>query len=39
MKDSGFRCGFTCLFYGVPGTGKTEMVLLLARKTGRDIMQ
>ena len=20
MKDSGFRCGFTCLFYGAPGT-------------------
>ena len=39
MKDSGFRCGFTCLFYGAPGTGKTETVLQLARKTGRDIMQ
>ncbi|SFW12783.1 ATPase family associated with various cellular activities (AAA) [Prevotellaceae bacterium HUN156] len=38
MKDSGFRCGFTCLFYGAPGTGKTETVLQLARKTGRDIM-
>lgn len=39
MKDSGFRCGFTCLFYGAPGTGKTETVLQLARKTGRDILQ
>lgn len=39
MKDSGFRCGFTCLFYGAPGTGKTETVLQLARKTGRNIMQ
>lgn len=39
MKESGFRCGFTCLFYGAPGTGKTETVLQLARKTGRDIMQ
>jgi hypothetical protein len=39
MKDAGFRCGFTCLFYGSPGTGKTETVLQLARKTGRDIMQ
>jgi SpoVK/Ycf46/Vps4 family AAA+-type ATPase len=39
MKGSGFRCGFTCLFYGAPGTGKTETVLQLARKTGRDIMQ
>ena len=39
MKESGFRCGFTCLFYGEPGTGKTETVLQLARQTGRDIMQ
>ena len=39
MKSSGFRCGFTCLFYGGPGSGKTETVLQLARQTGRDIMQ
>lgn len=39
MKNTGFRCGFTCLFYGAPGTGKTETVLQLARKTGRDIVQ
>lgn len=39
MKDTGFRCGFTCLFYGDPGTGKTETVLQLARQTGRDILQ
>ena len=39
MKEFGFRCGFTCLFYGAPGTGKTETVLQLARQTGRDIMQ
>ena len=39
MKESGFRCGFTCLFYGAPGVGKTETVLQLARKTGRDIIQ
>ena len=39
MKESGFRCGFTCLFYGSPGTGKTETVLQLARQTGRDIIQ
>ncbi len=38
MKSSGFRCGFTCLFYGDPGSGKTETVLQLARQTGRDIM-
>ena len=39
MKSSGFRCGFTCLFYGGPGSGKTETVLQLARQTGRDIVQ
>ena len=39
LKDQGYRCGFTCLFYGAPGTGKTETVLQLARQTGRDIMQ
>ena len=39
LKESGFRCGFTCLFYGLPGTGKTETVLQLAKETGRDIMQ
>ena len=39
MKDAGFRCAFTCLLYGAPGTGKTETVLQLARQTRRDIMQ
>lgn len=39
MKETGFRCGFTCLFYGAPGTGKTETVLQLAKQTGRDILQ
>ena len=39
LKDKGYRSGFTCLFYGAPGTGKTETVLQLARQTGRDIMQ
>jgi len=38
MKDSGFRSGFACLFYGAPGTGKTETVYQLARQTGRAIM-
>lgn len=32
------RKGFACLFYGEPGTGKTETALQLARMTGRDIM-
>lgn len=35
----GHRKGICCLFYGVPGTGKTESVLQLARQTGRDVMQ
>ena len=39
MKEGGMRTGFACLFYGAPGTGKTETVLQLARSTGRDIMQ
>ena len=39
MKECGLRTGFACLFYGAPGTGKTETVLQLARSTGRDIMQ
>ena len=34
----GMRKGFACLLYGAPGTGKTESVLQLARKTGRDVM-
>ena len=39
LKEHGRRTGFACLFYGAPGTGKTESVLQIARKTGRDIMQ
>ena len=39
MKENGMRTGFACLFYGAPGTGKTETALQLARSTGRDIMQ
>ena len=38
MKANGFKCGFTCLFYGAPGTGKTETVMQLARQTKRDIL-
>ena len=38
MRDRGFRNGFACLFYGAPGTGKTETVYQLARQTGRNIM-
>lgn len=38
MEKTNFRRAFTCLFYGSPGTGKTETVNQLARLTGRDIM-
>ena len=38
MKENGFRTGFACIFYGAPGTGKTETVYQLARTTGRSIM-
>ena len=38
MKEKGFRNGFACLFYGGPGTGKTETVYQLAQQTGRNIM-
>jgi SpoVK/Ycf46/Vps4 family AAA+-type ATPase len=38
MKEKGFRYGFACLFYGSPGTGKTETVYQLAKMTGRNIM-
>lgn len=38
MQQQGFRQSFACLFYGGPGTGKTETVYQLARRTGRPIM-
>ncbi len=37
MKAKGLRTGFTCLFYGGPGTGKTETVYQIARKSGRNL--
>ena len=37
MKEKGHRTGFTCLFYGNPGTGKTETVYQIARESGRDL--
>ena len=39
LKANEMRPGFTCLFYGAAGTGKTETVLQLAKKSGRSIMQ
>lgn len=39
LEEQKMRKGFACLFYGAPGTGKTETVLQIARQTGRNIMQ
>lgn len=39
MKERGLPIGVSVLFFGSPGTGKTESVLQLARLTGRDIIQ
>lgn len=39
MRKVGMRPGFCTIFHGAPGTGKTETVLQLARKTGREIVQ
>ncbi len=37
LGDEGMKTGFTVLFHGVPGVGKTESVFQIARQTGRDI--
>jgi len=39
LSERGFRRGFACLFYGAPGTGKTETALQLARMTGRNLIR
>ena len=38
LKKSGMRTGFSCLFYGAPGTGKTETVYQLAKQSGRGLI-
>ena len=38
LSSYGMRTGFACIFSGPPGTGKTETVYQIAKKTGRDIM-
>lgn len=39
LKDRGMRRGFCTLFYGSPGTGKSETAMQLARMTGRNIIK
>ena len=39
LAQRGMPTGFCCLFYGSPGTGKTELVQQLAIDTERDLMQ
>jgi len=38
LEKKGMRKGLPILFWGAPGTGKTETCLQLSRMTGRDIM-
>jgi hypothetical protein len=37
LKATHFRIGFACIFYGAPGTGKTETVYQLAKRLKRDL--
>lgn len=37
MTEKGLVKGLTAIFYGTPGTGKTESALQIARQTGRDL--
>jgi SpoVK/Ycf46/Vps4 family AAA+-type ATPase len=39
LENQGLRKGFACLFSGAPGTGKTETVYQIARRTGRDLLK
>lgn len=39
LNTQNFRIGFNCLFYGLPGTGKTETVYQMAKSVGRDIYE
>ncbi len=38
LRNNNLSGGVTAIFFGAPGTGKTEAVYQAARKTGRDIM-
>ncbi|MEE0991220.1 MAG: ATP-binding protein [Paludibacteraceae bacterium] len=37
LVERGMRKGFNVILYGGPGTGKTETVMQIAKKTGREI--
>ena len=39
LQTHNMPLGFCCLFYGTPGTGKTELVQQLAIATQRDLLQ
>ena len=39
LKEKGMKIGFSVLLHGTPGTGKTETVYQIARKTGRRIVK
>ena len=39
LKNQKMKTGFTILFHGSPGTGKTESVYQLAMETGRNILK
>lgn len=39
LSKSGMKTGVAILLNGPPGTGKTESVLQIARRTGRDVYQ
>lgn len=39
LEGVGMRKGIACIFHGAPGTGKTESVLQLARRSGRDLIR
>lgn len=38
LEEQGMPKGFSCLFAGTPGTGKTASLKALAKRTGRDIL-
>ena len=39
LKEKSLPTGVAAIFYGTPGTGKTETVYQLAKASGRDVMQ